>query len=175
MPTRDFLREHGKTLVDHLHHEEYEYEGVVYVAGWASPRASENDPGGWFVYERDKPPFDSKPEELRAARAAQFEASDASKVRYFCGALYGPRESRAFDTVRASRASRPYVTNKENAMKLFGLCAHHSGLYRLEGEEAVRVEVGRVGLGLNEADMPARVKLTAEQVRQIESAELWLI
>ena len=46
--TREFLAEHGKLVVDQVNHEEYEYSGERYIAGWASPRGE--NPGKWHVW-----------------------------------------------------------------------------------------------------------------------------
>jgi hypothetical protein len=47
---RDWLYKNGEILVNHIHHEEYKWNGKVYVCGWASPSVRFNEEGGWFVY-----------------------------------------------------------------------------------------------------------------------------
>lgn len=49
-PTRDELAERGKLLVRRINHEEYELDGVRYVAGWNSKVTPLQPEPDWVVY-----------------------------------------------------------------------------------------------------------------------------
>lgn len=50
-----FLVGHGKSLVQHINHEEYEYKGKVYVCDWISPCELVGEKGGWYTRLKPSP------------------------------------------------------------------------------------------------------------------------
>ena len=90
---------------------------------------------------------------------------------YFCAGKYLGVEPNTweFKIVKEGESKEPLVyaaTDFKAAQRLYSLCSHHSGLYKLEGCTALLVAPERDGY-IEGLRLPNSVKLTLEQMESI--------
>ena len=94
------------------------------------------------------------------------------KNYHACGAVYGWPQSPHFAFVSPSKGELPYVCSQERAIEtLFGLCKHHSHLYRVSDDLTTAILVQEGEFFPMEHTAPQALKISATERERLEKAD----